>query len=131
MTVGGRTRLDVGSIVLRGNFLQNGAVNSMIPTGTLMVFDGATAQDIHFSHYGSSWLGNVHVTPTASVTVSNNALLKGNLDLDGSLHHKAGLLTVQNTLFFAGSLRNDASMTVGACVKEGGIFSGAGNNPCP
>jgi hypothetical protein len=131
MTMGGRTKLDVGSIVLRGNFTQNGAINSMIPTGTLVTFDGAAPQTIHLTHSGSSWLGNVLITPAASVRNTNNLLLKGSLDLDGFLHNQVGTLTVQNTLFFAGSLRNDAVMAVGACVKEGGIFSGTGNNPCP
>jgi hypothetical protein len=96
-----------------------------------MVLDGTAPQDIRFTHVGNSWLGNVMVTPTASAFTSNSALFKGNLDLDGFLHHRVGNLTVQGTLFFGGSLRNDAFMAIGGCVKEGGAFSGTGNNPCP
>jgi subtilase family serine protease len=58
MVVGGRTKLDVGSIVLRGDFVQNGATNAMIPTGTKMILDGPAKHAVHFSHLRSSWLGD-------------------------------------------------------------------------
>ena len=129
VTVGGRTRLDAGTFVMRKSFLQNGATNSMIPTGTLVVFAGSG--NLHFSHPGSSWFGHVEVASGASVLTTNSTIMKGNLQLNGSLHTQANT-TVQGTFYWAGLLTQNGAMTVGTCSKGStATFAGAGNNPCP
>jgi hypothetical protein len=129
MSVGGRTLLQAGTIVLRRGFLQNGASNSMIPTGTVVVFAGTG--NLHFTHPGSSWLGHVQVASGGSVLTTNSTLIKGNLQLDGALHTQANT-TVQGTFYWAGALTQNGAMTVAACSKgSSATFAGAGNNPCP
>jgi hypothetical protein len=128
MVVGGRTRLDAGTIVLKRSFVQNGATNSMIPTGTLVVFEGTGS--LHLSHSGSSWLGHVEVASTGVVNTTNHTLIKGNLQLNGALQ-TIGNTTVVGTFFWAGALTQNGFMTVGACSKLGATFAGTGNNPCP
>jgi hypothetical protein len=129
MIVGGRTLLQAGTIVMRRGFLQNGASNSMTPTGTVVVFAGAG--NLHFTHPGSSWFGHVQVASGGSVLTTNSTVIKGNLQLDGALHTQANT-TVQGTFYWAGALTQNGAMTVAACSKGSlATFAGAGNNPCP
>ena len=131
LTLGATTQFDVGQVIMRGDFHQTGAGNSLTPTGTRFVFDGSTTQSVRFDHAATSFFGAVDIRTGAAVSLASHVRMKGNLDLDGSLSVPSGItLTVDATLYFAGALTNNGVVNVGSCVHEGGTFSGTGNNPC-
>jgi len=130
--VGGRTNLAVGTVVLRGSFVQNGAGNSLAVAGTKFVFDGGATQTVSFSDWNNSYFRSVDITLTASVSINTHTRMVGNLDLDGALTVLGGrTLWVNGTIFHAGVLTNNGTIVNSSCVSEGGTFSGTGNNPCP
>ena len=71
MTLGSRSGMQAGVIVVRGNFAQNGDALSVRPAGTTIVFEGTAPQTVQFADPGQSWLDEVEIrTPSSAQGVT-------------------------------------------------------------